>query len=1254
MAQPGNEGTKNSSNERENINNSVSTDLLTTLFASPEIHTLKTDDENDFEISRVLVAKYFALGKQEGESFKKLLESKVGYKSMIAASSTSGAAGGVIANFVNPAQIATTAGAGIGGAIGGPLGAVAGYAAGGAIASIPGVQTASHALMGAMSGFLIDSAVYLLNATRTKWVSIKEFRKYMEYDLFAWENQHFRMQSVSIQAAVEVLTHYLKSKVTGKFSSFKLLRVSWQDTESGFYLVNAYVKLLLMLMLSIDKMPSSVLLCILNVIEKELETKKIASSLPSDFKQTFLIFKEKIVKYIENRIYSETIVENIGTTLLTGASAITPVMPWIYCSLLGNDQNIKFYDADDFIKRIENDALNSTSYKFWTDLSIIKVNEIKEAKELRLENLEKKIGKVNSLINELNTLQLKSKKSDEIPNEQNILKVEKKVNKLFEYAHDFLKHNFNKKDKQLEKIILLTHQLVKLEDPKVNSVKYSAKIWDKMFDWWNSQHKIYEKATETNSKLYNGLIKISSEQKILTKEEFKNVVNLCFEIKKEFDRNLSLKKQYSIEYVKGEENKKREFVFARKIDSFCELILYVERVSEFMLKDDNINKFSVYSLFGLWSVYNIILNKYSADIPNEIVRSFQDKNLANNYNSDEHLKRYFLIPYESFSKFLIPGFQREYLNKNANDFFRMYVFYLSNIINLVSEIQFHLEALKFSKLILAMFGEEDTSVFFSLAPLNILKDRVNLLLNIMKDFFDHVKSLQESYDLEKSKSWSNMVGLYDFMFGKNTGFYQNFVERYDEYNSRIVIFKRNIDYSISLLEQKSKTSTNEAKPINEVIARKTDKYFKYSLDIFLKYLKSINSNSSDLNYSEKLELQIMDLEERHDTFTSDKGLMLGVLPTFKLIGDTSAYNNDPIHTFVMKFFNTDKYKIPKRVYETSKQEHVNKMLSSMLQNFLKKGECAEILKECILKVRESSHFQSFGYDFYKRNSLFDITRNEIFFADAPLREALFLQYFSTLEKNTKIQLITHTSDENHQKDNDRNLLKESGLSEINLDFDTNIDENKNYPYLVYLLVFTYAQFPANKESILSEFYSSNSSEKEKKAFVYSVWGLFGLVLAYMFDGTREKYNQISSSYQEEKFKRKAEEAQIAGIKDKNIAAEKKKLLQEKIEFKNQIELERKAYEQTQTTMYTQIVMGVQMEIKRLDNTEKGKLLKAEFEKIDKENSINLINKLSKVLSQHRSYFSFGTPQSYNNILALAQKNGISQSDLAKATVKDSV
>lgn len=168
MAQPGNEGTKNSSNERENINNSVSTDLLTTLFASPEIHTLKTDDENDFEISRVLVAKYFALGKQEGESFKKLLESKVGYKSMIAASSTSGAAGGVIANFVNPAQIATTAGAGIGGAIGGPLGAVAGYAAGGAIASIPGVQTASHALMGAMSGFLIGSAVYLLNATRTK------------------------------------------------------------------------------------------------------------------------------------------------------------------------------------------------------------------------------------------------------------------------------------------------------------------------------------------------------------------------------------------------------------------------------------------------------------------------------------------------------------------------------------------------------------------------------------------------------------------------------------------------------------------------------------------------------------------------------------------------------------------------------------------------------------------------------------------------------------------------------------------------------------------------------------------------------------------------------------------------------------------------------------------------------------------------------------------------------------------------------
>ncbi len=1254
MTQPQNEGMMTTSSDRESINNSTSTDILTTLFSSPEIYPMKTDDENDFEMSRMLVAKYFALGKQEGESFKRLLESKVGYKSVLAASSASGAAGGVIANFVNPTQIATTAGAGIGGAIGGPLGAVAGYAAGGAIASIPGVHTASHALMGAMSGFLIGSAVYLLNATRTKWVSIKEFRKYMEYDLFAWENQHFRMQAISVQAAVEVLTQYLKSKVTGKLSGLKLLRVSWQDTDSGFYLVNAYVKLLLMLILSIDKMPSSVILCILNVIEKELETKKIASTIPSDFKQTFLNFKEKIVKYIENRIYSETIVENIGTTLLTGASAITPVMPWIYCSLLGNDQNIKFYDADDFIKRIENDAINSTSYKFWTDLSILKVNEIKEAKELRLESLEKKIGKVNSLINELNHLQLKSGKSDEIPNEQNVLKVEKKVNKLFEYAHDFLKHNFNKKEKQLEKIIFLTHQLVKLEDPKVSSVKYSAKIWDKMFDWWNSQHKIYEKATEVNSKLYNGLIKINSDQKILTKEEFKNVVNLCFEIKKEFDKNLTLKKQYSVEYVKGEENKRREFVFARKIDSFCELILYVERVSEFMLKDDNINKFSVYSLFGLWSVYNIVLNKYSVDIPNEIVRSFQDKNLANNYNADEHLKRYFIIPYESFSKFLIPGFQREYLNKNANDFFRMYIFYLTNIINLVSEIQFHLEALKFSKLILAMFGEEDTSVFFSLAPLNILKDRVNLLLSIIKEFFDHVKGLQENYDLEKNKSWSNMIGLYDFMFGKNTGFYQNFIERYEEYHSRIVIFKRNIDYSISLLEQKNKANSNESKPINEIIARKTDKYFKYSLEIFLKYLKSINSNTNDLNYSEKLELQIMDLEERHESFISDKGLMLGVLPTFKLLGDTSALNTDPVHTFIMKFFNTDKYKIPSRVFETSKKENVDKVLSPMLQNFLKKGECTAILQECILKVRESAQFQSFGYDFYKRNSLFDITRNDIFFADASVREALFLQYFSTLEKNTKIQLISHNSDHQSQKYDNINLLKESGLSDIDLDFDNQPDENRNYPYLVYLLVFTCAQFPANKEAILGEFYSSGNSEKEKKAFIYSVWGLFGLVLAYMFDGTRDKYKQISSIYQEEKFKRKAEEAQISAIKDKKIASEKKKLLQDKIEFKNQVELERKAFAQSQTSLYTQIVTGVQMEIKRLDNTEKGKLLKAEFEKIDKENSINLINKLSKVLSQHRSYFSFGTPQSYNNILALAQKNGITQSDLAKAATKDSV
>ncbi|WP_158997801.1 glycine zipper family protein [Pigmentibacter ruber] len=1254
MTQPENEIHDAGASGREASESSNSLDLLTTLFENSDQQIPFSNEESDLAVARSLVAEYFALGKQEGENLKKLMASRVGYKSMILASSGSGAAGGVIANFVSPQQLAATAGGAIGTAVAGPVGAVAGYAVGNTIGALPGVQTTAHALMGAMSGFLLGSAVYMLQATRTKWVSLKKFRTFMDYDLFKWENQCFRTQSVQIQAGVEILAQYLKAKYSGKFGNTKLLLISWRNSENGFYLANAYVKVLFMLLLSIDKMPSSVILSILNYVEKELESEQISAKLPSDFKKVYQSFKDKITKYVENRVYSETIVENLGSILLSGSSAITPIMPWIYSSLLGTDQELKFYDSDDFIKRIENDSVKSVSYRIWSDLSILKVNEIKDSKDLRLESLEKKIGKISTLINELNKVKLNSNGIEEIPNDDSVLKVEKKVNKLFEYAHDFLKHNFNNKDKQLEKIISLTHQLVKLEDPKQNSVSFAQNVWDKMFEWWNSQHKINEKASESSSKLYNGLIKINSEQKILTKDEFKNVVNICFAIKREFDKNTKLKEKYSQEFSKNEQNKKREFVFARKIDSFCELVLYVERVSTFMLKDDKLDKLSVYSFFGLWSVYNIVLNKYSVDIPDEVLRSFQDKNLANNFNSDEKLKRYFLMPYESFSKFLLPGFKRDYFNKNSSDFFRLYLFYLSNLINLVSEIQYHTEALKFSKLLMAMYGEEDTSVFFAMVPLSILKDRTELLLSMMNEFSNHVESLNKSYLEEKNSSWSNMIGLYDFLFGKNTGFYQNFTKRYTEYKDRVVIFKRNIDYSLSLLEQKSRAK-NETKPINENLARNTDKFFKYSLDLFLKYLKSVNSNTKDKNYSEKLELQIMDLQERHESFISDKALMLGVIPTFKVIESNSTdMSNDQIHSFIMSFFKPDKFKIPFKAYEISKKQNAENSISQILKNFLNSDEAKEILKECIEKIRDSSYFKSFGYNFYKRNSLFDITRNDYMFESAEIRISSLAIYFSKFEKTTNIQLLTNHEHANASQNENLKLLKDSGLADINLEIENVENESKNQAYLTYLLFFSFAMYPANHETILESFYSSSNSDKEKLAFIQSVWGLFGLFLAYMFDGTREKYQKISYGYQQEKVTRKIEEAQIASVKDKNLSLEKKKFLQEKIEYKNQMELERNALEQTQTSTYAKISLGIQAEILRLENTDKGKFLKSEFEKIDRENSINLINKLSKVLNQQRNFFSFGATKSYTNIMTLAQKNGISQMDLAKEAAKEKV
>lgn len=1231
-------------------NQEIPDTLLTSLFGVQ--NSVNIDHESTS--ARELVIKYFALGKFEAENLKKLMESSNSYAAMVSSNSISGGVSGVLANFVNPQAIASTMGAGIGSMVG-PVGTLAGGALGHTLGAAPGFQSATHGLLGAVSGSLIASSVYLLQATRSKWINIKKFKKFMEYNLFSWENEQFRGQSIKIQASAEILTKYLRAKTSGRFTETKLLRISWEETDSGFYLINSFTKILFILLQTLDKMPNLLIRSILLCVEEDLKTEPVASKIPKDFKAVFQEFKEKIEQYLKCRLYEETIVENLGNTIVSGSSAMTPIIPWIYCCLLGDDSHVNFYDPEKFNKQIEEESIKATAYKYWCDLSLIKVNEIRKTKELQLEAAEKKIGKVNSLIKDLNNQKWNLNAVEEMPNAKES-KTEKKVNKLFEYAHEFLKYNFNVKDKNLERIITLTYHLVKLEAPTFKTSIFNNAALNKMYEWWNSGSKPQNKISN-NISIANqiGIIKtkhIDPKQKILTKEEFKNVVLIVFEIRNEFNKNNLIKEKFSQQYKKGED-KIPALQYAHKIDSFCELLTYADRVSEFLTKDNEKDKLSIYSLFGLWSVYNVILEKYSTNIPPEILNLYHNKKLANNENSNEYLNKYFIIPYESFSKFLIQGFNQEYFEKNSNDFFRMYIFYLSNIINLVSEIQYHTEILKFTKLMIAMYGEEETTFLISTVPLELIKSRIFSLKKVMEDLYNHINKLQSDFETDKNSSWYNTFGLYNFFFGKETGFYKNFEKRYKEYIVRLDTFQKNIAFNISMIEQKKNSNSSNSRSINESIARKTDQYFKYSLNIYLKYLQSVhlkNPNHISKESLNKLEYHVLDLQERHEHFIADSALMAGYIPQIKAPIHLTPHLNHPIHGFLIGFFHSGKYKFPSKVYSISKQKNSYTSMSCLLQNFLKDGEANDILEDCIDKIRENQTIEKISYHYYARNSVFDVTRSEAFLGDAEIRQTLFLNLFANMEKDTKIKLTTNIEHKSFSKE--ENLLKESGLNKINIDFENNFDNTENAGILVYLITYVCCFSPANNENVLKKYYGLNGegiSEANKIRSLHAVWGLYGLVLAYMFSGTREQAQKTLQNYFEEKEFRKIEQAKMESVKDKNLLAERKKFTQEKIVFDQQLSRlsdEKKLLEKSHNSIYSQIVHSVKLEMLRLDNTDKGKVLMQKLQESDRKNSINLIKDLKAILSQHRGMFAFGNAQSYKNILEVAKKNGLQESEFS--------
>lgn len=1271
--------------------------------ADDELDTYTSDNKkitkDEITAARELMINYFALGESEAKQLKQLMRSKNSYKAFLASNALSGTAGGVVGHIVSIKNISATIGSVV------PVvGTTIGYGIGWAIEKIPGINIIKDGFLGAVSGCFIGSAVYILHATKSKWTSLGEVQNYMNIDLNAWELDHLKTKPIELQHAAEILTSYLRQKNSSKM---RLLLVSWKGIDSDFYLTNAFVKMILMLISYMDNMPSLMVQSLLIVIEYDLNDLHKKNKINSQFLKKFKEFKEIIDNYLKKRLFEETVVEKLGRTLVLGYSAITPILPWIYACFKGDDKNIYMYDPEKFKMVIENEALSTKWSKFWSDLNLAKVKEIKDTKKQDLDTAKKKLGKMNELIKSLNNSILNNKANEEIPNEQEISKTERKISKLMEYAEafqDFTKYNEVKnknkiiiKDQTLDRIRKLNLKIItKDKTRKTDDMWMPRKALQYIYQWWISEETNYKKTREVTGKirLFEN-IRGNKPNKIeeLTQDEivFKNIISNAFEINSIFKSNAKLRAEFSQKKDDSKANK-----YAHKIESFCELITYAQRLGEFMSENEDKNKFSVYSFFGLWAIYNIIIDNYSTQIPDSITKFYKNRNLVNDINGSNYLKKFLVLPYDTFKKILIPGFNEKFLNNNSNDFFRVFIYYYSNIINSVTEIQYHIEALKKCKMLLAMFGEIDSTLISANIPLFIINELLLKIQNLITQYSKHIKSLQEIEDEKKKKSWSNMIGLYNVFWGKDTGFYENFENKFKNINTRIKLFKESIIDTNEHIEYKVKHNIIKERGIDEDLAKKIEPFYKDTFIYFLEYILAMKSIYKEKfrNINEKeIEMKINVLKDRYLFLTDNKDFLSGTLPVLKappfVSGLMTSYSK--IEKFILNFYESSNYEIPNEILKSSTMENSKKETFRLITKFLRyPNESTRILNKCIELVRMDKEVAKISFNIFEKFSIFDDVRDYPHEAMPEFRIVLFSQILYNYETFTGFKMaftekkiyknIVKESLKKSMlnfKNDDDPLFKESGLIHIQNDSLDDISDDLSkelyYVLLRYIIIYTFMIGPASPEFIKYQYVGKQSKFVENR-FYQSVWGLFGMCLAYLFNDTRSKAEKVLTRLNDSEKLRKSEEDERIVNRNKMIIEKQKENERKRKELENRekelqnrekmIESKQKDiretvnnYQRAEIPVYNIILQAIRNQITRLANTSKGEKLMIEVNKLnreimenwkdkdDRENTIKMLKGIKPILNEHRGFFAIGKTQAYKEVLEVAKIYNIKEVDI---------
>lgn len=1282
-----------------NENNSIYTTLM-----KPD--DLLGEDKIKKE-ARDLIVNYFALGEQQSLQIEEQLKAKASYSAMAASNALSGATAGVLTHIIDPAAI----GASIGSAI--PIvGTAAGYAVGKFISKIPGVKPIIDVFAGASAGFLIGSSVYIIHSLHSKMTSINKFKEFMSQDLDAWEMEHLKTKPLEIQHAAEILTHYLRAKATGRFSTIRLLIVPSRGNDSNFYLINAFTKMLLMLLTYMDNMTSVTIRALLQVIYDDLNIPPICDKIDKTFIDKYEEFREIVEKYIKNRIYEESIVEKIGKTLVSSLSAVSPITPWMYACVKGNENDIYFYDPEKFKELIIKDSIDSVKYRFWTDLKIVDSKEIKNSSKQSLAETEKKISKIKSIIEDLNKSNFDTRNINNIPNiDFDLSKTEKKISKLFEYAKAFIANTSNIENKKINSKNL---KLIRDKTSNLIAMQYSNKEKDQYFSE-RTVNYLYSFFTKNHDINYKYIQKIGSinvtdkpwakdhskdNRTEITQEQFKNVIKNAFEIQTLFKNDIPLKNQFSkksnsemaVNVIKSSEKKiqtknaiykiitseeKNKFLaekYADKIDSFCELIKYSEKLVNFMFDDNKQNKFSIYSIFGLWSIFNELIKKYSVEIPQDILKFYSDKSIATQIKSSEYLNKYFILPYSSFKKILIPGFDEAYLDKNSKDFFRVFIYYFSNIINVCTEIQFHIEALKQCKFLIAMYGEQNQGLVNTKIPLLMLKENIFKIEYFMVKYKEHIDELEKEESEKRKNSYSDKIGLYNILFGEKTGFYDKFIKRFDNIKNRIKLFKDHIDETLGHIEDKIVSQNFKSRAIDEGIAKNVDPFYLETLIIYEKYLLEIQSltrihfkflkfdDIEEINELNKLEIKnnIKELEEKYKEFSSTITEIPQILPIIKNREEFSL-TFKRIHSFIMTLFDKKEYSLPSNIYEKSIDNNI-KVLNKILTNF-SQNELPQFFYRCIDLINMDEEIEITclkifnSYNIFDRIRNYDLTENTYIY-NTMVNSVIAKKIIS--DKNDEIEDEKNAKEREDEEISNKKLFDESGLNNLELDEVVLPDKLSLYSTLdFYLLMICYSL--ANPSNIF-ETYTKNSTNEEKINYLYSVWGLLGISLAFCFSGIRDdamsflrKMNLKQNDKSIQEIERKALQNKINQEQRKALEKEKKDLE----EKKKKLEEEKKLLK-NQLVIYPVILHGLQSQILRLQNTTKGKklnelvtktdnelkkLFKTNSAEEDRKYSISLLKAVKNILLEHRNRFSFGKTQSYKDIIYIAKLYNISESDI---------